>query len=85
MKYRLTCGLVDVDAHVVTIRMETFVNLLLNVLQHDVHCLTLVVSKVEVISYMAFGNNQSMSWRDRIAIIESDTSGCLANYLNASR
>ena len=60
MKYRLTCGLVDVDAHVVAIGMETLVNLLLHVLQHDVHCLSFVVSKVEVISDMAFGDNQGV-------------------------
>jgi hypothetical protein len=60
MEHRLACGLVDVDAHVVAIGMETFVNLLLNVLQHNVHCLSLMVGKVEVISYVTFRNNQGM-------------------------
>ena len=85
MEHRLAGGLVDVDAHVVAIGMETFVNLLLYVLQHDVHCFSLVVSKVKVISDMAFGNNQGITWRDRIAIIKSNTSGCFADDFHSSR
>ena len=44
----LTSSLVDVDTNVVAIWMETFVNLLLNVLKHYVHGLTLVVCKIKV-------------------------------------
>ena len=85
MEYRLASSLVDVDAYVVAIGMETFINLLLHVLQHDVHCLSLVVSKVKIICNMTFRNNQSMTRRDRISIIESDTSSCLANDFHSSR
>ena len=85
VEHRLACGLIDIDAHVVAIGMETLVNFLLHVLQHDVHCFSLMVGKVEVISDMAFGNNQGMPRRDRITIIESNTSGCFADDFHSSR
>ena len=72
MKYRLPCGFVDIDADVIAIRMKTFVNFLLHILQHDVHGLTLMVCQVKVISDVAFGNYQCMAWRNGITVVESD-------------
>ena len=44
----LTSSLVDVDTNIVAIWVETFVCLLLDVLQHYIHGLTFVVCKVKV-------------------------------------
>ena len=44
----LTSSFVDIDTNIVAIWVETFVNLLLDVLQHYVHGFTLVVCKVKV-------------------------------------
>ena len=48
MKYGLTCIFADIDADIITIRMETFIHLLLDILQHDIHSLSFMVSKIEV-------------------------------------
>lgn len=52
---RLARRLANVDADVVAVGVKTLVNLLLHILQHDVHCFLLVISKVEEVSYRRLG------------------------------
>ena len=46
---RLSRSLTDIDADIITIRMETFIHLLLDILQHDIHSLSFMVSKIEAL------------------------------------
>ena len=84
MKYRLPSGFVDIDADVIAIRMKTFVNFLLHILQHDVHGLTLMVRQVEVGGDVPFGNDERMTRRDRITIVECNTSCRLADDFHST-
>lgn len=84
MKNRLPCSLVYVDADVVTVRMEAFINFLFHILKHYIHGFSFMVGELEVGGDMTFGNNQRMTGGDWIAIVESYTSGCLANDFHAS-
>lgn len=81
----LAGGLVHVDADVVAVGMESLVNLLLHVLQHDVHGLALVVRQVEVVGHVALGDDERMAGRDGIAVVESDAGGRLADDFNTTR
>ncbi len=84
VKHRLACGLIDVDAHVITIGVETLVNFLFYVLQNDIHCFSFMVGKVKVISNVTFGNDQSMSRGHRITVIESNAGGRLADDFHSA-
>lgn len=84
MKDRLPCGFVDVDTNIVTIGMISLVNFPLYILKHYIHCFSLMVSEVEVRCNMTFGDNQCMTWRNRITIIERHASGCFTNHLHSS-
>ena len=84
MEDGLTCGFVYVDADVVSVGVESLVNLLLDILQHDIHGLTLMVGKVEVIGDMALGNDESVARRHRIAIIKCHAGCRLADDFNAT-
>ncbi len=48
MKDRLTSSFVDVDTHIVAVRMETLVIFLLHILKNYVHCLALMVSEIKI-------------------------------------
>lgn len=48
MEHGLACILTDIDAYVITIRMETFVYFLLHILQHNIHCFALMIGKVKI-------------------------------------
>ncbi len=84
VKHRLACGLIDVDAHVITIGVEAFVNLLPDILQHDVHRLALVVGQVEVGSHMPLGDDERMTGRDGIAVVEGNAGGRLADDFHSA-
>ena len=85
MKYGLTCIFADIDADIITIRMETFIHLLLDILQHDIHSLSFMVSKIEVWSNMTFRNDESMTWRYWITIVKSNASSRFADDFNPTR
>ena len=74
VKNALARGLADVDTHVVTVRMETLINFLLHILQHDVHGLALMVRQIKVGSDVPLGDDKRMTGRDGIAIVECNTS-----------
>lgn len=74
MKDRLASSFAYVDADIIPVRVETFVNLLPDILQHDVHGLALVVGKIKVGSDVPLGDDESMTGRNRIAIVECNTS-----------
>ena len=61
MKDRLASGFTDVDADVVSIGMETLVNLLPDILRHDVHGLALMIGQVEVGRDVPLGNDERMT------------------------
>ena len=69
----------------ITIRMETFIHLLLDILQHDIHSLSFMVSKIEVWSNMTFRNDESMTWRYWITIVKSNASSRFADDFNPTR
>lgn len=68
-----------VDANVVAVGVVTLVYLLLDVLQHDVHGLALVVGEVEVVGNMTLGDDEGVTVRDGIAVVEGDAGGGLAD------
>ena len=79
MEDGLPGGFAHVDADVKAVGVETLVNLLSDILQHDVHGLALVVGQVEVGSHVSLGDDEGMTRRDGIAIVEGHAGGCLAD------
>ena len=79
MEDGLPGGLANVDADVVAVGVKTLVNLLPDILQHDVHGLALVVGEVEVGSDVPLGDDERMTRGDRITVVECNTSGRLAD------
>lgn len=84
MEDRLPGGLANVDADVVAVRVETLVNLLPDILQHNVHRLALVVGQVEVGSHMPLGDDERMTGRDGIAVVEGNAGGRLADDFHSA-
>ena len=70
MKHRLTCSLINIDSYVVSVWMISFIYLLLNILEHYIHCFTLMICQIKIRCHMSFRNYQSMARRNRIAIIK---------------
>lgn len=68
-----------VDTNIKAVGVETLVNLLPDILQHDVHRLALVVGQVEVGSHVPLGDDERMTGRDGIAVVEGNASSCLAD------
>ena len=85
MKDRLTSGFADVNTDIISIGMETLVNFLLYILQHHVHCLALVVGKIKVGGDVPLGNDERMTGRDGIAVVEGHASSCLADDFHSTR
>lgn len=73
-----------IDAHIKAVGVETLVNLLPDILQHDVHRLALVLGQVEVGSDVPLGDDERMTGRNRIAIVECNTSCCLADDFHST-
>ena len=71
--------LAHVDAHIKGIGMETLVNFLLHILQHYVHGLVLVVRQIEVGSNVPLGDDERMTKRDGITVVEDHADGRLAD------
>ena len=61
MKNGLPTSLIHINPNIITIRIKSLINLTLHILQHNIHSLTLTISKIKIISYMSFGDNQSMT------------------------
>ena len=79
MKDRLASGLTYVDTDIVAVGVKTLVNLLPDILQHDVHRFALVVGQVEVGSHVSLGDDERMTGRDGIAVVKGNASSCLAD------
>ena len=84
VKNALARGLADVDTHVVTVRMETLINFLLHILQHDVHGLALMVRQIKVGGDVPLGGDKRMTGRDRIAIVEGHAGSRLADDFHSA-
>lgn len=85
VKDRLSCRLVHINAHIVSVRMVSLVHLLLHVLKYHIHGLPFVIGQVEIRSHMPLGDNQCMPRRYRITVIERHTSSRLTNNFHSSR
>lgn len=83
MKNRLVRLLVHINAHIVSVQMVSPVHLLLHGLKHHIHGLPFMIGQVEVRSHMPLGDNQCMTRRYRIAIIERHSR--LTNNFHSSR
>lgn len=77
-------GFAHVDAHVKAVGVETLVNLLPDILQHDIHSLTLMVGQVEVGGDVSLGDDESMTGRDGIAIVEGHAGSRLADDFHSA-
>ena len=85
MKDRLASGFAYVNTDIISIGMETLVNLLSDILQHDVHRLALVVGKIKVGSDVPLGDDERMTGRDGIAVVEGHAgSSCLADDFHSA-
>ena len=84
MKDRLASGFAYVNTDIISIGMETLVNLLSDILQHDVHRLALVVGKIKVGSDVPIGDDERMTGRDGIAIVEGHTGSRLADDFHSA-
>ena len=56
----LAGSFIDIDADVIAIGMETFVNLLFDILKGHIHGFTLMISEVEIRCNMTFWDDQCM-------------------------
>lgn len=63
MKNRLSRRLVHINAHIVSVRMVSPVQLLLHELKHHIHGLPFMIGQVEVRSHMTLRGNQCMTKR----------------------
>ena len=61
MKYRLAGSFAYVNTHIISIWVETLVNLLPNKLQHHIHRLAFVVGKIKVGSNVPLGDDERMT------------------------
>ena len=61
MKYRLASSFAYVNTHIISIWVETLVNLLPNKLQHHIHRLAFVVGKIKVGSNVPLGDDERMT------------------------
>ena len=84
MKDRLTSGFADVNTDIISIGMETLVNFLLHILQHDVHGLALMVRQIKVGGDVPLGDDKRMTGRDGIAIVEGHAGSRLADDFHIS-
>lgn len=84
MEDGLPGGFAHVDAHVKAVGVETLVNLLPDILQHDIHSLTLMVGQVEVGGDVSLGDDESMTGRDGIAIVEGHAGSRLADDFHSA-
>ena len=60
MKHRLAGSFIDVDSDIISVGVITLVHLLLHVLEHHIHCFTLMIGQIEIRGDMTLGNYQSM-------------------------
>ena len=84
MKDRLASGFAYVNTDIISIGMETLINFLLHILQHDVHSLALVVRQVEVGRNVPLGDDKRMTGRDGIAIVEGHAGSRLADDFHSA-
>ena len=84
VKDRLASSFAYVDANIIPVRVETLVNLLPDILQHDVHGLALMVGKIKVGSDVPLGDDEHMTGRDGIAVVEGNASSCLADDFHSA-
>ena len=61
MEYRLAGSFIDVDSDIISVGVITLVHLLLHVLEHHIHCFTLMIGQIEIGGDMTLGNYQSMA------------------------
>lgn len=84
MKDRLASGFAYVNTDIISIGMETLVNLLSDILQHDVHGLALMVRQIKVGGDVPLGDDKRMTGRDGIAVVEGHAGSCLADDFHSA-
>lgn len=84
MKDRLASGFAYVNTDIISIGMETLVNLLSDILQHDVHGLALMVRQIKVGGDVPLGDDKRMTGRDGIAVVEGYAGSCLADDFHSA-
>ena len=85
MEYRLAGSFIDVDSDIISVGVITLVHLLLHVLEHHIHCFTLMIGQIEIGGDMTLGNYQSMAGLNWVTVIESHARSRLANHLHPTR
>ena len=81
---RLPRSLANIDADVVAIGVVTLVNLLHHIFLHHIHRLLFMVCQVSIGSHVTLRNNQRMTGRYRITIVECNTSSRLSDNFHIS-
>ena len=84
MKDRLASGFTHVNTNIISIGMETLINFLLHILQHDVHGLALMVRQIKVGGDVPLGDDKRMTGRDGIAIVEGHAGSRLADDFHSA-
>ena len=84
MKDRLASGFTHVNTNIISIGMETLINFLLHILQHDVHGLALMVRQIKVGGDVPLGDDKRMTGRDGIAIVEGHAGSRLADGFHSA-
>lgn len=82
---RLTSGCVDIDADIIAIRMELFLNLLFDEREHIIHRFAFLDCQIEIRRDVASWDDERVSWRNGIAIIERHAQICLTYDTNTTR
>ena len=85
MEHGLSCGCINIDADIIAIRMELFLNLLFDEREHIIHRFAFLVSQIEIRRDVACWDDERVSWRNRIAIIERYAQIGLADDAYATR
>lgn len=85
MEYGLASSFAYVNSDIISIGMETLINFLLHILQHDVHGLALMVRQIKVGGDVPLGDDKRMTGRDGIAIVEGHAGSRLADDFHSAR
>ena len=84
MEYGLASSFAYVNSNIISIGMETLINFLLHILQHDVHGLALMVRQIKVGGDVPLGDDKRMTGRDGIAIVEGHAGSRLADDFHSA-
>ena len=84
MEYGLASSFAYVNSDIISIGMETLINFLLHILQHNVHGLALMVRQIKVGGDVPLGDDKRMTGRDGIAVVKGHAGSCLADDFHST-